>query len=34
LIDGGGLVNLFFKHRIGLTEQPLLLYHVDEEHFA
>ncbi|MBW2410789.1 MAG: restriction endonuclease, partial [Deltaproteobacteria bacterium] len=34
LIDGGGLVNLFFKHRIGLTEQSLLLYHVDEEHFA
>jgi restriction system protein len=34
LIDGGGLVNLFFKHRIGLTEQPLLLYHLDEEHFA
>jgi len=34
LIDGGGLVNLFFKHRIGLTEQALRLFQVDEEHFA
>jgi len=34
LIDGGGLVNLFFKHRVGLTEQSLLLFQVDEEHFA
>jgi restriction system protein len=33
LIDGGGLVNLLFKHRIGLTNQPLLLYLVDEDYF-
>jgi restriction system protein len=33
LIDGGGLVNLLFEHRIGLTDQPLLLYQVDEEYF-
>jgi restriction system protein len=34
LIDGGCLVNLFFKHRVGLTEQSLLLFQVDEEHFV
>jgi restriction system protein len=34
LIDGGGLVNLFFKYRVGLTEQSLFLFQVDEEYFA
>jgi restriction system protein len=34
LIDGGGLVHLFFKHRIGLTEQALRLFQVDVEYFA